>query len=69
MQVQFVPCVGARNQTTAKELVEAFQDRGWAEVQSLHRNDALDGGCWFAGNGWWPSTDGLAAQLNPASPV
>jgi protein-L-isoaspartate(D-aspartate) O-methyltransferase len=57
MQVQFVPCVGARDEATARKLMEAFQHRNWARVKSLHRNDAADGSCWFAGKGWWLSTN------------
>jgi len=56
MQVQFVPCIGARNEATAQRLSEAFRNSGWAKVKSLHRNDALDESCWFAGDGWWLST-------------
>jgi protein-L-isoaspartate(D-aspartate) O-methyltransferase len=56
MQVQFVPCIGARNEATAQRLSEAFRNSGWTKVKSLHRNDALDESCWFAGDGWWLST-------------
>jgi protein-L-isoaspartate(D-aspartate) O-methyltransferase len=57
MQVQFVPCIGARNEATAQRLSEAFRNSGWAKVKSLHRNDAPDESCWFAGDGWWLSTN------------
>jgi protein-L-isoaspartate(D-aspartate) O-methyltransferase len=56
MQVQFVPCIGARNEATAQRLSEAFRNSGWTKVKSLYRNDAPDEGCWFAGDGWWLST-------------
>lgn len=56
MQVQFVPCIGARDEATAQRLSEAFRSSGWTNVKSLHRNDALDESCWFAGDGWWLST-------------
>jgi len=56
MPVQFVPCVGARQEATAEKLAEAFRGRRWAEVKSLHRNDAPDASCWCSGNGWWLST-------------
>jgi protein-L-isoaspartate(D-aspartate) O-methyltransferase len=56
MQVQFVPCIGARNEATAQRLSEAFRNSAWTTVKSLHRNDALDESCWFAGDGWWLST-------------
>ena len=57
MQVQFVPCIGARNEATAQRLSEAFRNSAWTKVKSLHRNDALDESCWFAGDGWWLSTN------------
>jgi protein-L-isoaspartate(D-aspartate) O-methyltransferase len=56
MQVQFVPCIGARNDATAHRLSEAFRSSGWTKVKSLHRNDAPDESCWFAEDGWWLST-------------
>ena len=56
MQVQFVPCIGARNEVEAQRLSKAFRNSGWAKVKSLHRNDAPDESCWFAGDGWWLST-------------
>jgi protein-L-isoaspartate(D-aspartate) O-methyltransferase len=57
MQVQFVPCIGARSETTAQRLSEAFRGSGWSKVKSLHRGDAPDESCWFAGDGWWLSTE------------
>jgi protein-L-isoaspartate(D-aspartate) O-methyltransferase len=56
LQAQFVPCVGARDEATAQRLSEAFRNSGWTKVKSLHRNDAPDESCWFAGDGWWLST-------------
>jgi protein-L-isoaspartate(D-aspartate) O-methyltransferase len=56
LQVQFVPCIGARSETTAQRLSEAFRGSGWSKVKSLHRNDTADESCWFAGDGWWLST-------------
>ena len=56
MQVQFVPCEGARDEATADRLTEAFRGRRWAEVKTLHRNSAPDESCWCAGDGWWLST-------------
>jgi protein-L-isoaspartate(D-aspartate) O-methyltransferase len=56
LQAQFVPCVGARDEGIAQRLSEAFRNSGWAKVKSLHRNDAVDESCWFAGDGWWLST-------------
>jgi protein-L-isoaspartate(D-aspartate) O-methyltransferase len=55
MQVQFVPCVGARDELTAQRLTGAFRRNDWKRVRSLHRNDELDDRCWCSGSGWWLS--------------
>lgn len=57
LQAQFVPCIGARLETTAQKLTEAFRHSKWSKVKSLHRNDAVDDSCWCSGPGWWLSTD------------
>jgi protein-L-isoaspartate(D-aspartate) O-methyltransferase len=57
MQVQFVPCIGARNETTAQSLGEAFRNGNWNNVKSLHRSEPMDESCWVAGEGWWLSTE------------
>lgn len=36
-------------------LAAAFAGGDWAAVRSLRLDDAADGTCWFAGNGWWLS--------------
>ena len=56
MQVQFVPCIGARDETTAHRLADAFRDGKWTKVKALHRNEPEDESCWVAGDGWWLST-------------
>src|SRR5277367_2871923 len=56
MQVQFVPCIGARNETTAQRLGKAFRNGNWNKVKSLRRNEPMDESCWVAGEGWWLST-------------
>jgi protein-L-isoaspartate(D-aspartate) O-methyltransferase len=56
LQVQFVPCIGARNEKTAERLNEAFRGSNWTKVKSLHRNDEPDESCWCLGPGWWLST-------------
>jgi protein-L-isoaspartate(D-aspartate) O-methyltransferase len=56
MQVQFVPCVGARDETAEKRLSQAFRKGSWSNVKSLRRNDAPDSTCWCSGPGWWLST-------------
>ena len=52
----FVPCVGARDDKTARRLTEAFQRGRLEAVSSLYRNKPVDETCWFAGDGWWLST-------------
>jgi protein-L-isoaspartate(D-aspartate) O-methyltransferase len=52
----FIPCVGARDEETAKKLAEAFQRGDAAKVRSLRRKTSPDGTCWCSGNGWWLST-------------
>jgi protein-L-isoaspartate(D-aspartate) O-methyltransferase len=56
LQVQFVPCIGARDESTAHKLTKAFRSRNWIKVKSLHRNDHPDTTCWSSGPGWWLST-------------
>jgi protein-L-isoaspartate(D-aspartate) O-methyltransferase len=56
MQVQFIPCVGARNEQTAQKLTGAFRNGGWKKVRSLHRDNEPDESCWCSGSGWWLST-------------
>jgi protein-L-isoaspartate(D-aspartate) O-methyltransferase len=56
MPVMFIPCVGARDNETAKKLAEAFKRGDLRNVRSLRRNTPPDDTCWCAGNGWWLST-------------
>ncbi len=56
VQAQFVPCIGARVDTTAQRLTEAFRNGNWSKVKSLRREDAEDESCWCSGPGWWLST-------------
>ena len=52
----FTPCIGARDDDTAKRLSDAFAKGGVASVLSLQYNTTPDETCWFAGPGWWLST-------------
>jgi protein-L-isoaspartate(D-aspartate) O-methyltransferase len=54
-QVQFVSCVGARDEATEQKLNKAFRKSNWTKVKSLHRNDEPDDTCWCSGPGWWLS--------------
>ncbi|MEO9071430.1 MAG: protein-L-isoaspartate(D-aspartate) O-methyltransferase [Edaphobacter sp.] len=56
LQVQFVPCIGARDETTAQRLSDAFRNNEWTKVRALRLDDAPDESCWFSGKGWWLST-------------
>jgi protein-L-isoaspartate(D-aspartate) O-methyltransferase len=38
-------------------LEAAFAGGGWEAVRSLRLDDARDATCWFAGAGWWLSTE------------
>ncbi len=65
-QAQFIPCVGAQNENEAAKLAEAFRNGRWPQVKSLHRDDEPadrpDDSCWYAGRGWWLSTDPPASE-------
>jgi protein-L-isoaspartate(D-aspartate) O-methyltransferase len=52
----FINCIGARDETSARQLSAAFRKQNWTRVQSLHRDNRPDDSCWFAGPGWWLST-------------
>jgi protein-L-isoaspartate(D-aspartate) O-methyltransferase len=56
-QAQFVGCAGARDEGEERRLEEAFRNRSWNKVKSLHRDDRLEVSCWLAGPGWWLSTE------------
>jgi protein-L-isoaspartate(D-aspartate) O-methyltransferase len=52
----FIPCVGARDEETEKNLASAFARGEMAKVQSLRRSTELDETSWCAGRTWWLST-------------
>lgn len=56
IQALFVPCIGARNESTAQRLAQAFRDSSWTKVKTLHRDASPDESCWASGPGWWLST-------------
>jgi len=56
MPVMFIPCVGARDEETAKRLAIAFKRGDIGNVRSLRRGNPPDNSCWCAGDGWWLST-------------
>ncbi len=52
----FIPCIGGRDEETAKKLAEAFRSGRTNKVRSLRRRTTPDETCWCSGNGWWLST-------------
>lgn len=55
-QAMFIPCVGARDEDTARKLSAAFHGGHIADVRSLHRHSVPDKTCWCTGRDWWLST-------------
>jgi protein-L-isoaspartate(D-aspartate) O-methyltransferase len=54
-RAMFIPCIGARDDETAKNLSAAFKRDDWLQVQSLRREASSDASCWVSGRGWWLS--------------
>ena len=52
----FIPCVGARDDETAKKLSLAFKRGDCRNVRSLRRDVEPDESYWCSGHGWWLST-------------
>ena len=52
----FTPCIGARDDKTARGLSQAFATRDTGKLRSLRYGTPPDETCWFAGSGWWLST-------------
>jgi protein-L-isoaspartate(D-aspartate) O-methyltransferase len=52
----FTPCIGARDDETARRLSEAFARGGVQSVRSLRLDTPPGETSWFAGDGWWLST-------------
>ncbi len=63
MPVIFIPCLGARDEETAKKLALAFKRGDMGKVLSLRRNEPVDSTCWVAGEGWWLSTAPSSSEL------
>jgi len=58
--VQRAGFVGCRAEVPAggdQGLAVAFAGGGWEAVRALRLDDAADASCWFAGHGWWLSTE------------
>ena len=52
----FIPCIGARDEETGRNLSQAFARGGQRDVRSLWRGTLPDATCWYAGKGWWLSS-------------
>jgi protein-L-isoaspartate(D-aspartate) O-methyltransferase len=52
----FIPCIGARDDATAKALTAAMDPQSIKVVKSLHRDSIPDSTAWCVGAGWWLST-------------
>lgn len=55
-RVAFIPCIGARDETTSRALTAAFETKSIKSVKSLRRNSAPDSTAWCIGADWWLST-------------
>ncbi len=53
----FINCLGLRDKPTAARLTEAFRAGDKARVRSLTRQPPPAASIWFAGDGWYLSTD------------
>lgn len=52
----FIPCIGARDEETGRNLSEAFSRGGQQDVRSLRRGTTPDDTSWCAGQRWWLSS-------------
>ncbi len=57
LPVDFIPCIGARDEKVAFELVDTFEGGDALEVKSLHRDKSPDDSCWFQWEDCWLSTN------------
>ena len=57
LECGFIPCAGARDPVTAGRLRAVFEAGGRDRVRSLTRVPPPGASVWFAGNGWYLSTD------------
>jgi protein-L-isoaspartate(D-aspartate) O-methyltransferase len=56
-QVTAAPCIGARDEQSARRLSEDFRRGNLESVKSLRRGAEPHGRVWCRGNGWWLSQD------------
>ncbi len=53
----FIDCAGVRDPVTGSHLTQVFQAGGKEQVRSLTRQPPRGATIWFAGDGWYLSTD------------
>lgn len=53
----FIACAGLRDPATARRLTQAFREGGEDAVRSLTRQTPSGATVWFAGDGWYLSTE------------
>jgi protein-L-isoaspartate(D-aspartate) O-methyltransferase len=53
----FIPCAGVRDPKTGARLTEVFRAGGQDQVRSLTKRPPLGPSVWFAGDGWYLSTE------------
>lgn len=61
IRAAFIPCIGARDNTTSASLTAALERQSLKEVRSLRRGSPPDSTAWCIGSGWWLSTAEPAA--------
>jgi protein-L-isoaspartate(D-aspartate) O-methyltransferase len=52
----FIACAAPQDEAAGRRFAAAFAGGGWQDVRALRLDEAADGTCWFAGDGWWLST-------------
>ena len=65
----FIDCAGLRDPATAAHLTAVFRGGGKDLVRSLTRQPPPGAATWFAGDGWYLSTDPPSAHPEPEPPA
>ncbi len=63
-RARFICCEGLQDAEAGRRLSAAFSSH-WDQVRSFRIDDARDGTCWYAGDGWWLSTAAADAETVP----
>ena len=56
IRAAFIPCIGARDNTTSASLTAALERQSLREVRSLRRDSPPDSTAWCVGSRWWLSS-------------